>query len=132
MQGARGVGILPVEPPITGQWPFQGFPEQVELGVLAVGGPGTIFNLATWAWPLYSGVVAQYREATTTDAMHLMVYRDGTFEIGHLDEVNPDLGSPLQHAVVDAPFGTTIACGALGLGLGLVGGLLLWWNGSAS
>jgi hypothetical protein len=127
-----GVGILPIEPPITGQWPFHGFPGQVELQLGQLDGTTTLFTLATWAWPLYSGVVAQYREAVPTDAMHLMVYRDGTFEVGHLDEINPDLGSPLQHAVVDAPLGTTIACGAIGLGLGLVGGLLLWWNGSAS
>lgn len=126
----RGLGTIPVEPPITGTWPFDGFPNQVELGVVAVGGPGTIFNLATWAWPLYPGVVAQYREAVDYDAMHLLVYRDGSFEIGHLDEANPDMGHVLEHAVLDAPLGTTIACGAIGFGAGLVGGLLLWWGES--
>lgn len=113
-----GLGILPIEPPLTGTWPYDGFPGQVEL-------EGTTFNLATWAWPLYSGVVAQYREAVPTNAMHLLVYRNGMFEITHIDEINPDLGNPLAHAAVDAPLATTIAMGAIGFGLGLVGGLLL-------
>jgi hypothetical protein len=113
-----GVGTLPVDPPITGQWPFQGFPSSVQLN-------GVAFNRAEWAWPLYSGVVAQYREAIPNDAMHLLVYRDGFFEIGHLDEINPDLGSPLEHAVVDAPLATSIACAVGGFAIGLVAGLLI-------
>jgi hypothetical protein len=118
----RGLGTIPVEPAITGSWPFQGFPNQVELD-------GTLFVLATWAWPFY-GAAAQYREAVDYDAMHLLVYRDGSFEIGHLDEANPDRGHVLEHAVLDAPLGTAIACGAIGFGAGLVGGLLLWWGES--
>ena len=118
-----GLGVIPVEPNLVGTWPFADFPEVVEL-TLADGTTRT-FVQATWAWPLYSGVVpgGQYREAVDANAMHLMVYRDGSFTITHLDEANPDRGHVLEHALVDAGLETTLACGALGLALGLVVGL---------
>lgn len=116
-----GVGTLPVEPPLTGQWPFDGFPASVQL-------EGVTFNRALWEWPLYSGVIAQFRQAVPTNAMHLLVYRNGFYEISHVDEINPDLGSPLAHAAVDAPLATTIACAVGGGLLGLVVGLLIWRN----
>jgi hypothetical protein len=113
----RGVGILPVEPAITGAWTFQGFPPAVSL-------LGTTFVRAQWAWPLYSGVVAQYRQDVPTNAMHLLIYRSGQYVIEHLDEINPSR-DPLGHAVVDAPLATSLAVGAIGFGVGLVAGLLL-------
>jgi hypothetical protein len=118
-----GLGTLPVEPVITGTWPFAGFPPVVQLN-------GVTFNAATWAWP-YSGVVSQYRQDVANNAMHLLVYRDGQYVIRHMDEISPDPssggpGRPLEHAVVDAPLATTIVCGLAGLGLGLVAGLLLF------
>lgn len=119
MAVVTGIGAIPIEPAITGTWPFGDvFPPTVQLG-------DRTFQIATWAWPLYSGVVQQYREAVPTNAMHLLVFRDGSFEIGHLDEANPDRGLVLQHAALDAPLGTAIACALAGFGLGLVGGLLL-------
>lgn len=116
--GVIGLGIIPITPPITGSWPFDYFPETVELN-------GTrTFRKITWAWPFYSGVVEQYRETIDYDAMHLKVYRDGSFVIDHVDEANPS-AHPFEHAVLDVPLATTIVCGLAGFGLGLVGGLLL-------
>lgn len=118
-----GVGTIPVEPAIYGTWPFGSYPDVVSVN-------GATFRKAVWAWPFYSGVVAQYRQDVATDAMHLMVYRDDSFVVEHMDEISPDPssagpGSPLKHAVVDAPLATAIAAGVVGFGLGLVGGLLL-------
>jgi hypothetical protein len=118
------LGTIPIEPALSGTWPFHGFPSQVQLDISGDGDVRT-FALATWAWPLYSGVIEQYREAVSTNAMHLMVYRDGSFVIDHMDEISPDLGNPLQHAVLDAPLGTAIAVAVAAFGLGLIGGLLL-------
>jgi hypothetical protein len=117
-----GIGTIPVEPAIYGTWPFGSYPDVVSVN-------GTTFRKAVWAWP-YPSVVAQYRQDVATDAMHLMVYRDGSFVIEHMDEISPDPssagpGSPLEHAVVDAPLATAIAAGVVSFGLGLVGGLLL-------
>jgi hypothetical protein len=117
-----GVGILPIKPAITGPWTFQGFPEQVDMTGADV---PTVFNIATWAWPWYSGVVAQYRAAVPFDAMHMLVYRDGTYVISHVDEINPDLASPLEHALVDAPGPTALACAIVGGLTGFVVGLLV-------
>jgi len=114
-----GLGKIPVIPAITGTWPLGNlFPHEVQIG-------GTTFRRATWAWPLYSGVVAQYREAVAENAMHMMIYRNGSFVIDHVDEISPELGDPIQHAIVDAPLATTIMCGLAGFGIGLIGGLLL-------
>jgi hypothetical protein len=114
----QGLGTIPVEPHVYGQWPFEGFPEQVVLN-------GRTFNLAKWSWPLYSGVQQQYREAVPTNSQHLMIYDDLSYDVQHMDEINPDAGNPLQHAVVDAPGATSAAMAALGFALGLVGGILL-------
>jgi hypothetical protein len=115
----RGVGILPVEPALTGQWPYDGFPTSVELD-------GVTFNLAEWAWPFYSGVIAQYRQDTPTNAMHLLVYRNGQYVIRHQDEINPDLNSPIAHALVDAPLATAVVAGVVGLGTGLLVGFCVF------
>lgn len=121
----RGVGKIPVVPPLSGVWPFQGFPKRVAfLGT-------TFVDAGLWSWPLYSGVTKQYREDVAENAMHMLVYRAlpggaPIWEITHVDEINPALGNPLEHAVVDAPLATTIVCGLAGLGLGLVAGLLLF------
>ncbi len=120
----RGVGILPVEPALTGQWPYDGFPASVEL-------EGATFNLAEWAWPLYSGVIAQYRQDTSTNAMHLLVYRNGQYVVRHMDEINPDLNSPIQHALVDAPLASAIVAGVVGLGAGLLLGLCVFSDSSS-
>jgi hypothetical protein len=113
------IGTLPVEPPLYGVWSFGGFPDVVEL-------EGAIFNRAEWAWPFYSGVVAQYRQDVATNAMHLLVYRDGSYVVTHLDEFNPDLGFPVEHALVDAPAATCVVLGAVGFAAGLVAGLLVF------
>jgi hypothetical protein len=116
---AKGVGILPVEPALTGTWPYDGFPASVQL-------EGVTFNLAQWAWPLYSGVIAQYRQDVPTNAMHLLVYRNGQYVIRHVDEINPDLNSPIAHALVDAPLATAIVAGVMGLGAGLLVGFCVF------
>lgn len=121
----QGVGTIPVEPVITGTWPFGSYPDVVSVG-------GATFRRAVWAWPFYSGVVAQYRQDVATNAMHLMVYRDGSFVIEHMDEANPDAGLVLEHAALDAPLATAIAAGVVGFGLGLVGGLLLLPRGAST
>jgi len=112
-----GLGKIPVIPAITGTWPLGFFPPEVQIA-------GTTFRRATWASP-FLDAAAQYREVADYDAMHLIVYRNGSFVIDHLDEANPDQGHVLEHAVLDVPLATTIVCGIAGFGLGLVGGLLL-------
>lgn len=81
--------------PQQGRWPFQGLPEEILVG-------GKRFQRTAWAWG-YEGVVAQYREAAATNAMHLMVYRDGSWVIDHLDESNPDAGplAAVKHFFID-------------------------------
>ena len=118
---AQGLGRIPVEPHVYGQWPFQGFPRQITLG--EPDGSTHTFAIAQWASPFYSGVVQQYRETVPTNAQHLMIFRDGSFLIDHVDEANPDQGLVLQHAVLDV--GAPLAAGlaVLGFGAGLVGGL---------
>jgi hypothetical protein len=113
-----GLGKIPVIPTITGTWPLGNlFPHEVQIG-------GVTFRRATWASP-FDGASAQYREVTDYNAMHLVIYRNGSFVIDHLDEANPDQRHVLEHAVLDVPLATTIVCGIAGFGLGLVGGLLL-------
>jgi hypothetical protein len=124
MSHVTGTGTLPVEPALTGQWPFDGFPPAVRL-------EGATFLVARWINPFRSGVVAQYREAVPANAMHMLVYRNGFYVIGHIDEVSPDPspggpGNPVAHALVDAPLATTVVLGALGLSAGLVLGLVFW------
>jgi hypothetical protein len=116
-----GLGVLPVEPPIAGPWPFAGFPQSVEIA-------GATFNRACWAWP-YSGVAVQYRQDVPTSSMHLLVYRNGTYMIAHADEWNPDLGFAVEHAVVDAPLATGLVVGTLSFAVGLVAGLLAFKGG---
>lgn len=55
-----------------------------------------LFQRAVWQWPRV-GVIAQFREARETHAMHLYVHEDGTWTIDHTDDVNPDWS--LVHAV---------------------------------
>jgi len=110
-----GLGILPVLPPITGPWSFQGFPPSVQLD-------GVPFNQAVWVNPIRSGVVAQYRQAVPVNAMHLLVYADGQYVIDHLDQANPDMGLLLEHASLDAPLATTVACALAGLVFGFIVG----------
>jgi hypothetical protein len=112
----RGLGILPVIPAQTGAWPFAGFPPSVSM-------LGTTFEAASWASPFKSGVISQYREAVPFNARHLCVYADGTYVVDHQDEFNPDQGFPLQHALVDCPLGTAVACAVLGGLAGLAIGL---------
>ncbi len=114
----QGFGIIPVEPPITGTWPFEGFPTEVQLN-------GRTFAAAVWASPFY-GAVAQYREEVDQNAQHLLVYRDGSYEITHVDEANPDRGYVLQHAALDCPSGLAIGAAIGGVFVGLVTGLLLF------
>jgi len=112
------LGAIPIVPPISGQWPFSGFPAEVQLN-------GRMFALAVWASPFY-GAVAQYREEVDQNAQHLLVYRDGSYEITHVDEANPDRGYVLQHAALDCPSGLAIGAAIGGMFVGLVTGLLLF------
>jgi hypothetical protein len=61
---------------------------------------GAVYRRTPWAWPR-SGVVAQYREVRPVNSRHLFVLANGSFVVPHVDEVNPDLGSPLAHLVRD-------------------------------
>lgn len=87
------VGVVPIQPAVTGKWPFVSFPHKVTLY-------GTHYVRAQWKFPR-EGVVAQYREAEKQHSRHLFVLQDGTFVVPHLDEENPDLGNPSKHFVLD-------------------------------
>lgn len=87
------VGVIPIAPTLRGMWPVVGFP--TKLSIL-----GTHYVRAEWKFPR-KGVIAQYREAVPTNSKHLFVLEDGTFVVPHLDEENPDLGSPAKHFLLD-------------------------------
>jgi hypothetical protein len=100
-RSAGVVGLVPLEPAETGAWPFEGFPDRVELD-------GRVYVRARWQRPL-AGVV-QYREDRPTCSRHLLV-RSGRWSIDHIDEHNPDRGRVWQHYRSDvlrigAPGGT--------------------------
>jgi len=91
---ALRVGATAVIPPLRGSWPYgSALPGRVTV-------LGTSYQRTPWAWPR-SGVIAQYRETRPENSKHLFVLRGGTFIVPHTDEVNPDLGSPLEHLVRD-------------------------------
>jgi len=99
-----------VDPPIEGQWPFEGFPEAVTID-------DTLFVKAIRK-QAYDGVAEQYRQDTPKDSAHLLVKDDGTYIIDHVDEYNPDRGFPARHWLVDHPKGVATAvmgAGALGV-----------------
>ncbi len=85
--GAGVVGLVQLDPPETGDWPLQGFPECVELG-------GRVYRRARWCRP-QRGVV-QYREDAPTRSRHLKV-SGGRWWIDHIDDHNPDRGRVWQH-----------------------------------
>jgi hypothetical protein len=115
----KGVGRVPVHPAQTGTWGLSSFPEAISIP------DGSTFRRAHFEWPLYSGVQAQYREAVPTFSRHLLVYVDGSYEITHADEYNPDAGYPVEHLAVDAPEALAAGLAVLGFGVGILGGAWL-------
>lgn len=104
--------MYPVDPPIVGPWPFDGFPEAVEID-------GIRF-FKTARKQTYEDCVEQYRQDSKRDSMHLLVMNDGSFLIDHVDEFNPDQGYPVRHFLVDHPKG--VATAVMGAGaLGVIG-----------
>jgi len=102
--------MYPIDPPITGQWPFDVFPEAVEID-------GIRFIRARRKQS-YDRCVEQYRQDSPRDCMHLLVLDNGTYSIDHADEYNPDQGYPFRHFVVDHPKGAaTVVAGAGALGV---------------
>ena len=89
----RSVGYVPLNDPVSGQWPFSDYPIQVDIN-------GSRFIEAYYEFP-YVGVVAQYREDRDYGSKHLMVYDDGSYLIDHLDEANPDRGHVSEHLMLD-------------------------------
>lgn len=90
---APRIGTIDISPPLTGRWPYVGFPPRVTM----LGGE---FHLAKWKWPK-QGIAAQYREAIPSNSRHLYVLRNGQYIVSHRDEVNPDMGNPSQHFIRD-------------------------------
>lgn len=114
--GTFSVGFAPLPETIAGRWPFEGFPEKVEL-------LGRTFTRSIkWAYA-YAGVAAQYREDVDHHSMHLMVFRDGRYEIDHVDDANPERGHVLEHALKDVSNTTggaiVITVGVVALSAGL-------------
>lgn len=90
--------------PRTGRWPYgPDLPEVVDLD-------GQRYHRA-WGFPRPGGL-AHYREDAPRDALHLVVYRDGSYWITHTDDVNPTYGGYLAHAVRDTPVGTVVVLAA--------------------
>jgi hypothetical protein len=87
------IGVTQINPPLTGRWPFVGFPPRVDM-------LGNSFHLAKWKWPK-AGIAAQYREARPTNSRHLYVMKNGDYVVSHSDEVNPDMSSPADHFIRD-------------------------------
>lgn len=108
---SASVGFANLPTPLRGPWPFDDFPEHIEMA-------GRHFTRSdTWAAPL-PHVRKQYREDVDRQSMHLEVFDNGTWEINHVDEANPERGLVLEHAVRDVihtPWGAAL------LTLGVVG-----------
>lgn len=102
--------MFPIDPPIREPWPEQGFPDIIEID-------GQTFARALRKQP-YTGVIEQYRATVPRDSAHLLVLDDGTYQIDHVDEYNPDMGYPVRHWAVDHPKGiATLLLGGGALGL---------------
>lgn len=88
------VGFATLPEPLRGAWALPTFPERVQL-------LGRVFKRSdTWALPT-AGVLAQYREETDRNSMHLYVHADRTWSIDHVDEANPERGLVLEHTFRD-------------------------------
>lgn len=82
--------MIPLRQVERGRWPKGQLPAAALIG-------GRLYRRAKWSWPR-KGVVAQYREARARLSRHLYVREDGTWEVNHVDEVNPDgPGGALAH-----------------------------------
>lgn len=82
--------------PVRGHWQYQGYPDVIQVGDI-------LFRRAEWSQD-YPGVVAQYREDRLFRSHHLKVHSNGSWEIDHVDLVNPDRGplAAFVHLVIDA------------------------------
>lgn len=110
------VGFAPLPEKLAGDWPFSDYPERVDL-------LGKSFTRSRkWAFP-YAGVVAQYREDVDRHSMHLMVLADGSFEVDHVDDANPERGHVLEHALKDVSNTTGGALVILAGGAAVVAGI---------
>lgn len=88
------VGFASLAEPLRGPWPFADFPQHVQLS-------GRSFTRSDkWAAPL-PHVRKQYREDVDRNSMHLNVLDDGSWEIDHIDEANPERGLVLEHTFRD-------------------------------
>jgi hypothetical protein len=87
------VGAIALTTPLKGPWPYTTLPAQVRLN-------GKLFKKARFS-TMKTGVVGQYREAVSTNSMHLYVMANGTYLVTHLDEANPDMGRALEHLFKD-------------------------------
>jgi len=122
MSGFDYLGEVPVNPPERGEWPYEGFPDTVQTE------DGRVFARANMEWPFYDHIVAQYRENRERFSAHLFVRDDGTFEINHLDQGNPERGRLAEHFFADTAPGKFIKAAApiaAGVGLAYVGVKLL-------
>jgi hypothetical protein len=101
---STAVGFATLSTPLRGAWPFADYPEHVQI-------IGRNFRRSdTWAMPM-PHVAKQYREDVDRQSMHLEVLDDGTWEINHIDEANPERGLVLEHTVKDViqtPWGAAL------------------------
>ncbi len=112
---------------IAGTWPYQHtergkltveLPDRVELGGRSylrarLESP----NSGPFAWmqdpaDWERDVIEQYREDVPRWSRHLKVFRDGTYEITHSDDYNPDRSSPWWHFWNDMTLGRILGAAA--------------------
>lgn len=110
--------MIPVDPPIVESWelPEGEFPDVIEID-------GKTFHRAIRQQG-YDGVICQYREMVPRQSAHLFVMNNGTWQINHIDEYNPDMGYPVRHFIVDHPAGKGVLVAGAGL-LGIGGATLV-------
>jgi hypothetical protein len=78
-------------------WPFSGYPNTIAIN-------GKLYVRQGILSMSYPCVVAQYREWKAFNSGHMYVYQDGTFEVNHIDWINPNVPIPgfgIAHLLLD-------------------------------
>lgn len=89
--------------PIQGAWPFQEYPEKIVLTY-----DSKEFHMTRSIWNSgKTGAEVVYRGDEAQNSLHLDVFANRTYQVDHIDCINPDksLIAAARHADTDAGYG---------------------------